>query len=67
MELPDRLAASVALSRLEDPRDLVALQFVPLSRLTMGSPEHPNSEPVHEVVVRPFAIGRYPITVREYK
>lgn len=67
MELSDRLAASVALSRLEDPRDLVALHFVPLSRLTMGSPEHPNSEPVHEVVVRQFAIGGYPITVREYK
>ncbi|PPJ60986.1 hypothetical protein CBER1_02038 [Cercospora berteroae] len=67
MKLPDRLAASIALSRLGDARDLVALQSVPLSRLTMGSPEHPNSEPVHGAVVRPFAIGRYPVTVREYK
>ncbi|GIZ44031.1 hypothetical protein CKM354_000724000 [Cercospora kikuchii] len=67
MELPDRLAASVALSRLGDPRDLMALQSVPLSNFVMGSPEHPNSQPAHEVVARPFAIGTYPVTVREYK
>jgi formylglycine-generating enzyme required for sulfatase activity len=32
----------------------------------MGSTEDPSEKPVHQVTVRPFAIGKYPVTVREW-
>jgi formylglycine-generating enzyme required for sulfatase activity/class 3 adenylate cyclase len=33
---------------------------------TMGSNEDPSEKPVHHVTVKPFAIGKYPITVRQW-
>ena len=50
------------LSRLGDPRDLLMLLPVPGGRVVMGSALHLNSAPVHAPDVRPFRIGRYPVT-----
>lgn len=40
---------------------------LPGGAFTMGSDENPTEKPVHEARVRPFAIGRYPVTVGEWK
>ncbi|HMK69083.1 MAG TPA: SUMF1/EgtB/PvdO family nonheme iron enzyme [Stellaceae bacterium] len=33
----------------------------------MGSNEDATEKPVHRVTIKPFAIGKYPVTVREWK
>lgn len=32
----------------------------------MGSNEDPSEKPIHQVTVRPFAVGKYPVTVQEW-
>ncbi|MGV7216100.1 SUMF1/EgtB/PvdO family nonheme iron enzyme [Bradyrhizobium sp. UFLA05-112] len=32
----------------------------------MGSNEDPTERPIHQVAIKPFAIGKYPVTVREW-
>jgi formylglycine-generating enzyme required for sulfatase activity len=32
----------------------------------MGSNEDPSEKPIHRVTIKPFAIGKYPTTVREW-
>jgi formylglycine-generating enzyme required for sulfatase activity len=32
----------------------------------MGSNDDPTERPIHQVTVRPFSIGKYPVTVREW-
>lgn len=58
----DRNRAARILSIQGDPRDLDALCAIPGGRFTMGSTSHPNSQPVHQVGVEAFSIGRYPVT-----
>lgn len=62
----DRDRAARMLSVQGDPRDLEALCAIPGGRFTMGSTSHPNSQPVHQVTVAPFSIGRYPVTNELY-
>src|SRR3954451_12078934 len=33
---------------------------------TMGSHDDPTERPVHQVTVKPFSIGKYPVTVQEW-
>ncbi|WP_396604624.1 SUMF1/EgtB/PvdO family nonheme iron enzyme [Bradyrhizobium sp. YCK136] len=33
---------------------------------TMGSNDDPTERPVHQVAIKPFSIGKYPVTVREW-
>jgi len=47
----------------------VELVLIPGGRFRMGSPEgegHDSERPAHEVEVRPFYLGRYPVTNEEY-
>ena len=39
---------------------------VPGGSFTMGSNEDATERPVHQVAVKPFALGRFPVTVREW-
>ena len=32
----------------------------------MGSNDDPTEKPIHQVKIKPFAIGKFPITVREW-
>jgi len=43
-------------------------EMVPLpgGSFTMGSNEDPSERPVHEVTVKRFAIGKYPVSIREW-
>jgi formylglycine-generating enzyme required for sulfatase activity len=34
--------------------------------LAMGSNDDPTERPVHQVTVKPFSIGKYPVTVQEW-
>lgn len=66
LAIPQRAEAGRHLARLGDPRDLEALVAVKGGRFTMGSPQHPNSTPAHQVSVGDFSIGMYPVTNRLY-
>jgi iron(II)-dependent oxidoreductase len=62
----ERDMAARRLALWGDPRDLAALCTIPGGRFTMGSATHPNSAPVHQVVVEGVRIGRYPVTNAAY-
>jgi formylglycine-generating enzyme required for sulfatase activity len=55
-------APSPTPSHLPEP-EMVA---VPAGTFQMGSSEDPTERPVHQVSVRAFSIGKYPVTVREW-
>jgi formylglycine-generating enzyme required for sulfatase activity/class 3 adenylate cyclase len=40
---------------------------VPAGTFAMGSNDDPSEKPIHQVKIKSFAIGKYPITVREWK
>jgi formylglycine-generating enzyme required for sulfatase activity/class 3 adenylate cyclase len=39
---------------------------VPAGAFSMGSDEDPSEKPIHQVTIKSFAIGKFPITVREW-
>ena len=39
---------------------------IPAGAFAMGSNDDPSEKPIHQVDIKPFAIGKYPITVREW-
>ena len=41
--------------------------LLPGGTFVMGSNEDPTEKPIHRVTVKPFAIGKYPVTAREWK
>ena len=57
-------APVAAAARVPGEPEMVML---PGGTFTMGSNEDPTEKPVHRVFVKPFAIGKYPVTVREWK
>ena len=69
----DRAQAGDALAALGDPRDFDELVTVPAGKFWMGSnkksdPEAFNNEaPAHEVDVLAFRIGKYPVTVGQWR
>jgi formylglycine-generating enzyme required for sulfatase activity/class 3 adenylate cyclase len=40
---------------------------LPAGTLAMGSNDDPSERPIHHVAVKAFAIGKYPVTVREWR
>jgi formylglycine-generating enzyme required for sulfatase activity/class 3 adenylate cyclase len=44
--------------------DMVAL---PGGTFRMGSHDDPSEQPIHRVTVKPFLIGRYPVTVKQWR
>src|SRR4051812_8437451 len=58
------------LMNLQQPPQLaISPDFVPLpgGRFLMGDDDgRPDEQPAHEVVVKPFSIGRAPVTNAEY-
>ena len=39
---------------------------IPAGTFAMGSNDDPSEKPIHQVKIKSFAIGKYPITVREW-
>lgn len=61
-----REQAGRVLSRLGESRDLTALATIPAGHFTIGSENHPNSQPVRRLSVERFKIGLYPVVNRDY-
>ena len=62
----DRVLAGEALAVLGDPRDLEGLVEVRAGPFLMGDDEDSDARPQHEVRLRAFKIGRYPVTNARY-
>ncbi len=68
-----RAAAGRALAALGDPRDLQELVLIPDGKFWMGSDKtvdklaYSDESPQHEVSVPAFKIGKYPVTVGQWK
>ena len=62
-----RVEAGRYLSRWVDSRDLTALVKIPDGTSPIGASSHPNSCPAHEVYLRGFKIGAYPVVSRDYR
>ncbi|HTS91459.1 MAG TPA: SUMF1/EgtB/PvdO family nonheme iron enzyme [Stellaceae bacterium] len=56
-------APAGAPSLLSEPE----MVMLPGGSFAMGSNEDATEKPIHRVSIRPFAIGKYPVTVREWK
>jgi formylglycine-generating enzyme required for sulfatase activity/class 3 adenylate cyclase len=39
---------------------------IPGGTFTMGSDDDPSEKPIHQVTVKPFAISKFPVTVRQW-
>jgi formylglycine-generating enzyme required for sulfatase activity len=39
---------------------------IPGGAFSMGSDDDPSEKPIHRVTVKPFSIGKFPVTVREW-
>jgi formylglycine-generating enzyme required for sulfatase activity len=62
-----RAAAGRALAVLGDPRDFDALVEVPAGPFLMGDDGDSDASPQHELTLPAFKIGRYPVTVDQYR
>ena len=61
-----RRQAAVMLSTWGDPRDFEKMVEVPEGHFTMGSAQHPNSNPPHPLLVKGFLMACYPVINRAY-
>ena len=50
-----------------DCRSCADMVLIPEGRMAMGSNRDASEKPIHEVAVRPFLIGRFPVTVGDWK
>ena len=48
------------------PTSIPELVSLPGGAFAMGSNEDPSERPIHRVTVKPFSIGKFPVTVREW-
>ncbi|HLF28816.1 MAG TPA: SUMF1/EgtB/PvdO family nonheme iron enzyme [Anaerolineae bacterium] len=68
---PERAQAGRALAALGDPRDFDALASVPAGKFWLGdekgSPTFTDNHPPHEVYLPDYRIGKYPVTVRQWR
>ncbi len=50
-----------------DCRSCADMVLIPEGRMAMGSNRDASEKPIHEVTVKPFLIGRFPVTVGDWK
>jgi formylglycine-generating enzyme required for sulfatase activity len=68
--LEERFEAGDILGTLEDPRiDILSppMVHVEAGQFTRGSDEHEREQPIHQVYLDEFMMGKYPVTNREFK
>ncbi|KAF7556544.1 hypothetical protein G7Z17_g1346 [Cylindrodendrum hubeiense] len=66
LPVTQREKAGRVLSRLGDPRDLMALANVPGGNFILGSENHVNSQPLRSISLDSYRIGIYPIVNRDF-
>jgi formylglycine-generating enzyme required for sulfatase activity/class 3 adenylate cyclase len=62
---PNRPPATAAVFR--DCQQCPEMINIPSGTFTMGSSDDPSERPVHQVMVAPFALGRFPVTIGEWR
>jgi formylglycine-generating enzyme required for sulfatase activity len=68
--LEERFEAGDILGTLGDPRiDILSppMVHVPAGEFTRGSDEHESEQPIRQVYLDEFMMGKYPVTNREFK
>lgn len=55
-------ASSPSVTPVREP-EMIAIRG---GSFAMGSNDDPTERPVHQVTIKPFSIGKYPVTVREW-
>ena len=60
-------AAAAAANSFRDCERCPEMINLPGGQFTMGSNDDPSERPPHEVTVAPFALGRYPVTIGEWR
>jgi formylglycine-generating enzyme required for sulfatase activity/class 3 adenylate cyclase len=68
----DQTAAVIRLPEASEGRSTTpfteaAMIALPGGSFMMGSGEDPSERPAHKVTVAPFSIGKYPVTVKEWR
>ena len=68
---PAQARPQVAVTPPAPPPEIPAIKepemvTLPAGTFAMGSNEDPSEKPIHQVKIQAFAIGKYPITVREW-
>ena len=48
------------------PRLIPEMASIPGGTFAMGSDDDASEKPIHRVTIKPFAISKFPITVREW-
>jgi formylglycine-generating enzyme required for sulfatase activity/class 3 adenylate cyclase len=48
------------------PQLIPEMVSIPGSTFAMGSDDDPSEKPIHRVTIKPFAISKFPVTVREW-
>lgn len=66
LTVDERVRAGRIISRLGDTRDLQSLADVPAGDFTFGAEAHENSQPVSQMRLPEFKIGRFPVVNRDY-
>ena len=76
-KIPDAPAAAAPPAALNAPANIPnapatvlampAMVSLPGGSFTIGSNDDPSEKPIHRVTIKPFAISKFPITIREWK
>ena len=66
LETPKENASPTPATAPIAPRPIPEMVSIPAGTFDMGSDEDPSEKPIHHVAIKPFAISKFPITVREW-
>ena len=66
-QTPPRVQTANSREVFRDCEQCPEMVILPGGTFMMGSNEHPTEKPVHQVVISAFALGRFPVTVGQWK
>ena len=66
IETPNQSSSPTPAVAPTAPQLIPAMVSIPGGTFAMGSDEDPSEKPIHRVTIKPFAISKFPVTVREW-